>query len=90
MSNAYFKVPYPDNEPILSYGPGTPEKDILKATLEAMAAQEIEIPLIIGGKEVRTGNTADITAPHDHSLKLGTYHKAGEKEVQMAIKAAVE
>lgn len=90
MSNAYFKVPNPVNEPVLSYAPGSLEKESLKKKLKELQSKEIEIPLIIGGKEVKTGKTAEIRAPHDHSKKLGIYHKAGAKEVEMAIKAALE
>ena len=90
MSNAYFKVPLPLNEPVLSYAPGTAEKDALKKKLKELQSKEIEIPLIIGGKEIKTGKTAEIRAPHDHSKKLGFYHKAGAKEVSMAIEAALE
>jgi 1-pyrroline-5-carboxylate dehydrogenase len=90
MSNAYFKVPIPVNEPVLSYAPGSPEKKLLKAKLQEMKSQQIEIPLIIGGEEVKTGNTAGLRVPHDHSVKLGLYHKAGEKEVNMAIEAALK
>lgn len=90
MSNAIFKVPMPINEPVLNYAPGSPEKAELKKKLAEMRSQTIEIPLIIGGEEVRTGKTAEIRAPHDHSILLGTYHKAGEKEVKMAIDAALE
>ena len=90
MSNAYFKVPTPVNEPVKSYAPGSPEKAELQARLREMTAEQIEVPLIIGGKEVRTGNTEPLRVPHDHSIQLGTYHKAGEKEVKMAIEAALE
>ncbi len=90
MSNAYFFVPEPSNEPILNYAPGSPERAELKAKLEELKSQQIEAPLIIGGKEVRSGKTAELRVPHDHSLKLGVYHKAGEKEVQMAVEAALE
>ncbi len=89
MSNAYFKVPLPINEPVLSYAPGTPEKEALKKKLKELQSKEIEIPLIIGGKEIKTGKTAEIRAPHDHSKKLGVYHKASAKEVNMAIEAAL-
>src|SRR5574338_934269 len=89
MSNAYFKLPVPVNEPILNYGPGSPEKTELKNKLKELRSKEIEIPLIIGGEEIRSGNTAEIRVPHNHSKKLGIYHKAGEKEVKMAIKAAL-
>lgn len=90
MSQAYFEVPVPYNEPYLSYAPGTPERVALQNTLKEMSAQEIEIPLIIGGKEVRTGNTQPVLMPHNHGHKLGVYHKAGKKEVEMAIEAALE
>lgn len=89
MSNAYFLVPEPVNEPILGYAPGSPEKAELKSKLAEMAARKIEIPLIIGGEEVKTGNTAEMRIPHDHKHVLGVYHKAGEKEVKMAIEAAL-
>lgn len=90
MSNAYFKVPTPYNEPVLSYAPRTPEREALKEKLTELKANEIEIPLIIGGKEVKTGKIAEIRAPHDHSVKLGFYHKASENEVNLAIEAALE
>jgi 1-pyrroline-5-carboxylate dehydrogenase len=90
MSNAYFTVPAPVNEPIKSYAPGSPERAELKAKLAELRAKQIEIPLIIGGREVRTGRTADILCPHNHALKLGVYHKAGEKEVEMAVQAAMQ
>ena len=90
MSNTYFKVPTPYNEPIKSYAPGAPERAELQAKLKELQSQKIEIPLIIGGKEIKTGNTAKLRVPHDHSIDLGVYHKAGEKEVNMAIEAALE
>src|SRR5210317_74079 len=89
-SNAYFQVPDPYNEPVLSYAPGSPEKIALKQRIEQMRNQEIEIPLIIGGKEVKTGQTVEIRSPHNHDIKLGFYHKAGAKEVDMAVEAALE
>ena len=88
MANNIVPVPKPANEPILSYGPGTPEKATLKAELDRMLSQQIEIPLLIGGKEVRTGNTAKAVCPHDHRHTLATYHQAGPKEVEMAIAAS--
>ncbi len=90
MSNAFFKVPDPVNEPILSYAAGTPEKAALKAELKRLSSIKIEVPLIIGGKEVKTGKTAEMRVPHDHKHVLGTYHKAGAQEVQMAIDAALK
>jgi 1-pyrroline-5-carboxylate dehydrogenase len=90
MSNAYFKVPVPINEPVLTYAPGTPERDAIKKKLQELQSKEIEIPLIIGGKEIKTGKTAEIRVPHNHSKKLGVYHKAGAKEISMAIEAALK
>lgn len=90
MSNAYFKVPQPINEPIKSYAPGTPERDELKKKLSSLRSQKIEVPLIIGGEEIKTGNTEEMRIPHNHSHVLGVYHKAGKKEVEMAIEAALE
>jgi 1-pyrroline-5-carboxylate dehydrogenase len=89
MSNAYFQVPKPINEPVLEYKPGSPERAKLKAALAHLSANPVEVPLVIGGKDVHTGNTAEMRAPHDHSLLLGTYHKAGSAEVNMAIDAAL-
>ncbi len=88
MSDAMFNVPTPVNEPILGYAEGSAEKKELKAACRKLAGQQIDIPMVIGGKEVRTGATADCVMPHKHSHKLGQYHKGGEKEVRMAIKAA--
>ena len=85
MSNALMKVPVPSNEPVYSYAPGTEERESLKAQLKKMLDEEIEIPLIIGGKEVRTGNLSDCCCPHDHSHLLGQYHKAGPKEIEKAV-----
>jgi 1-pyrroline-5-carboxylate dehydrogenase len=89
LNNAAINIPRPKNEPTLSYAPGSPEKAKLKEALAQLQSQKLDIPLIIGGKEVRTGNTAKISCPHDHSIELGQYHKAGAKEVQMAIDAAM-
>ena len=83
-----FTTPPPVNEPIFGYLPGSPEKAELKAKLKEMASEEIEIPLIIGGKEVRTGNMGTCVMPHNHKHVLAKFHKAGPAEVQMAIIAA--
>ena len=90
MSNAYFKVPTPINEPVLSYAPNSTEKAELKKKLKELQSKKIEIPLIIGGNEIKTGKTEEIRVPHNHKKILGTYHKAGTKEVNMAIDAALE
>src|SRR5215471_7311058 len=83
-----YRVPVPVNDPILSYAPGTAERKSLKNKLAAMSAAQIEIPLIIGGKEVRTGDTATQVMPHRHGHVLATWHKAGPKEIEQAVKAA--
>ena len=82
MNNAVISTPKPVNEPILSYAPGSREKQALKKALAEMAAKQLEIPLIIGGKEIKTGNLGKVVMPHDHSHVLATYHKAGPAEVQ--------
>ncbi|HCY77098.1 MAG TPA: 1-pyrroline-5-carboxylate dehydrogenase [Ignavibacteriales bacterium] len=90
MSNAYFKVPQPINEPVKAYKPGSPEREELKKKLVELKSKQIEVPLIIGGEEVRTGNTEKMVMPHNHSHVLGVYHKAGKKEVDMAVEAALK
>ncbi|MHA2339253.1 MAG: L-glutamate gamma-semialdehyde dehydrogenase [Candidatus Hodarchaeales archaeon] len=91
MPEGIVKIPKPVNEPILPYTPATSERKDIKSTLEKMLSQNpIEIPLIIGGKEVKTGNKVEIRMPSNHDHILGTYHKAGTNEVEMAIDAALE
>lgn len=87
--NALHHIPRPLNEPIKAYAPGSPEKAEVKAALARMRAEEIEIPLIIGGREVRTGNFGECRIPHDHKHRLAKFHKAGQKEMRMAIDAAL-
>ena len=89
MNNAVINTPFPMNEPVLDYAPGSPEKEALKAALAELAGKEIEIPLVIGGERVKTGRLGDCVMPHDHQHVLGRYHKAGPAEVQQAIDAAV-
>ena len=86
--NGRRRVPPPVNEPIKSYAPGSPERASLKARLKTMAAETVDMPLIIGGKEIRTGDTATSVMPHDHAHVLGTYHKATAQHVADAIAAA--
>src|SRR2546421_3464241 len=85
-----YRVPIPLNEPVRSYTPGTSERRALKQKIAAMSAEKIEIPLIIGGKEVRTGDVETKVMPHLHGYVLATWHKAGPREVEQAIKAATE
>ena len=86
--NGIIKVPVPSTEPVKGYAPGSPEKASLKAQLKKMLSEEIEIPLIIGGKEVKTGQMADCRIPHDHGHLLGRYHKAGPEEIDKAVESA--
>ena len=90
MDNAIFRFAKPINEPVKSYAPGTAEKIALKQMLGQLSSEQWDIPLIIGGKEIRTGDTGKVVMPHNHKHVLATYHKAGPKEVQMAIGAAVK
>jgi 1-pyrroline-5-carboxylate dehydrogenase len=84
-----FKVPVPQNEPVLNYAPGSPERTKLVEMLNKLKSQQIDIPMIIGGQEVRTPNKVKITPPHDHNLTLGYYYKGGKNEVEAAVKAAL-
>ncbi|MGE0460619.1 MAG: aldehyde dehydrogenase family protein, partial [Vicinamibacterales bacterium] len=84
------RVPPPQNDPNLSYRPGSPERAELKARLAAMAGEQIDIPIIIGGKEIRTGNTGTVVMPHRHEHVLATWHKATTEHVKQAIDAALE
>jgi len=86
--NATPKIPVPVNEPVLSYAPGTSERLELKKALKDLSSHQPEIPLVIGGKEVRTGKTVDAVMPHCHHHVLAKVHQAGPAEVQAAIKAA--
>ncbi len=90
MSNAKFRAPAATNEPVLDYAPGSSERSALQTELQRQASEEIEVPLIIGGEEVRTGNTAQNVCPHRHSHTLCTYHQADAETVARAAKAAGE
>lgn len=89
MTNAIYSIPRPQNEPVYAYAPGSAEKKLLKDELAKQLKEEIEIPLIIGGKEIKTGKTMKVVAPHDHHHVLGVCHLGGEKEVKQAIKCAL-
>ncbi len=90
MINALLKVPVPSNEPIRTYAPGTAERKVLLDQLDLFLKSDIEIPLIIGGKEIRTGNLSRCVCPHDHQHVLGRFHRAGKREVELAIRASAE
>lgn len=83
-------MPIPQNEPIYGYGPGSPEKSKLKAQLRKLSGQELDIPLIINGEEVRTGNTHKCVMPHNHQHVLGHFHQADTATVERAIKTSLE
>ena len=89
MNNAIYNFPVPQNEVVLNYMKGSPERIALEKELQKQMNREIEIPLIIGGKEIRTGDTGIVCMPHRHSHVLATYHKATEKEVRLAVEAAL-
>ena len=88
--NGVRRVPTPINEPVKSYAPGSPERAELKARLEKMSSERVDIPLIIGGREVRTGRTAQAVMPHAHQHVLADWHKASAEHVTQAIDAARE
>ena len=88
MTHGAFQTPPPINEPVRAYAPGSAEKASLKAELARQSAEKVDVPLIVGGEELRTGNTLTLVAPHDKGRSLGVAHKAGAAEVQRAIEAA--
>jgi 1-pyrroline-5-carboxylate dehydrogenase len=90
MFCAKFTLPPPVNEPILTYRPNSNERKALKSTLYKLSRETLEIPLIIGGQEIRTGNLAQAVMPHNHQHVLANYHQAGAKEVQAAVEASQE
>lgn len=90
MNNALFNFKTPENEAVLGYLKNSPERISLEKELKAQSSMEIEIPLIIGGKEVFTGNTAEVRMPHNHKQVLAKYHIAGPKEIELAIDAATK
>jgi len=89
MKQNVCSIKEPCNETVLSYKPGTKERELLVKELDRIAQEKIEVPLIIGGQEVETGDMGKIVMPHDHNHQLGTFHKAGEKEINRAIEAAL-
>ncbi|CAM3631065.1 L-glutamate gamma-semialdehyde dehydrogenase [Mucilaginibacter galii] len=89
MLKGFFNVPDPVNEPVLNYGPRSVERAALKAALDEARAQQIDIPMYIGGQEVRTGKTLEVRPPHDHKHVLGTYHEGDASHVHASIEAAL-
>ncbi|HKB95092.1 MAG TPA: L-glutamate gamma-semialdehyde dehydrogenase [Gaiellaceae bacterium] len=89
-SHAISRVPEPYNEPVRNYAPGSPEREGLRLRLQEMESQQIEIPLVIGGEEIRTGSTFEAVEPHKRSHVLATVHKGGAREVERAVAAAAD
>lgn len=90
MSNGYFKLPMPVNETVKGYVTGSEERQLLKEELKRQIGMKVEIPIIIGGKEYRTGNMGTCVMPHDHQHVLAEYHIAGAEELKLAAKTAME
>ena len=89
MSNANFAIPKAYNEPVKAYLPGSPEREALKKELDRQASIQVEIPIIIGGKEYHTGNKGKCVMPHDFNHVLAEYNIAGEEELKLAADAAM-
>jgi len=89
MANGYFHIPVPKNEPVLSYAPGSAERAALQRAIETARNKQVDIPMFIGGAEVRTGNLSRIAPPHDHRHTLGHFHAGDQSHVQQAIDAAL-
>ena len=90
MSRGSFSIPKAQNEPVLSYAPGSPERAAVKAMIAKLRSTSVDIPMYIGSQEVRTNDKREIRAPHDHSQLLGHYYMGGKEHVELAISTALE
>ncbi len=90
MGKGVFRVPEAINEPVKSYAPGTPEREEVLKVYKELWNSKVEVPLYIGGEEIKTGDTAPMNPPHDHQHHLGNYHKASKEHVEKAISTALE
>jgi len=88
-SNSQFRVPTPVNEPVYSYAPGTPAREALVAKYNELYAAHVDIPMVINGEEVRTGQTVNITPPHDRHHTIGAWHRGDKTHVHAAVDAAL-
>ena len=89
MPKGFYTVPVPVNEPVKSYAAGSPERIATQAMLKELRSQELDIPMYIGGKEVRSGEKIRLAPPHDHKHTLGHFHKSTKEHVSQAIDAAL-
>lgn len=89
MQNGQFSLPLPANEPVLSYAPGSPEKRRLKEVLALLKEEQADVPMYIGGRELRTGRRVAMRPPHEHAHILGHFHEGDATHVQVAIEAAL-
>lgn len=89
MPKGFYQIPVPRNEPVLTYSPGSRERKLLKEALDEARSREADIPMYIGGEEVRTGNKQKISPPHDHRHVLGYFHEGDRSHVEQAIQAAL-
>ncbi|TPV35705.1 L-glutamate gamma-semialdehyde dehydrogenase [Paucihalobacter ruber] len=90
MGKGFFNVPIAFNEPVKSYAPGTPERDLVLKTYQEMYNSQIEVPMYINGQHINTGKTATMSPPHNHQHVVGTYHLAEKHHIETAIKTALE
>jgi 1-pyrroline-5-carboxylate dehydrogenase len=89
MPKGFYNVPVPKNEPVYSYAPGSKERQLLKKALEEARSRELDIPMYIGGQEVRSGKKKKLSPPHDHQHVLGYYHEGDKDHVAQAVQAAL-
>ena len=85
-----FEVPFPENEPVRNYEPGSDDRAQLQKALADLKSNPLDIPLVIDGEEIKTGKTIQITAPHNHKMVLGQYHQGGPEEIKRAVTSALE
>ena len=89
MSKGFYNTPIPHNEPVKSYLPKSPERKELRKAIDSLRSQVIDIPMYIGGKEVRSDDKRTISPPHDHKHIIANYHKGDHSHVELAINAAL-